>query len=318
MIPVKEDKRAMLFPGINFLELGIFEKVRNLGGISAEIIDEMIEKSGRGSGSFVFDSEKDLHESYLIQPMTIAAIWAIVKKLDLSEKLQPDFVAGHSMGEWLAVIASGAVNFSEIIASITRQAWLMDNAVALGEFGMVAVMGLDIRSIEILCAQIGELEVSIENGPLSTALSGSNRSLRKLRKVLLADFDNRKVKYFPIFNSGPFHSSFLSGVVGSMRRKLEKISFSATAIPIVSNHNGNIIASKNEIINALLYWVNHRLKWQSVLETMLDNGVRTFYTICPTTGFQKMVQRTIREIRPDLSVKITNIFWSEDLVKDIS
>lgn len=315
MILVKESKSAMLFPGINFLELGIFEKVNNLGGITAEIINEMIEKSGWGRKVFMFDSEKKLHSSYLIQPMTVACIWAIVKKLDLLEKLQPDFVAGHSMGEWLAVIASGAISFSKLIVPIIRQAQLMDEATIRGKYGMGAVMGLNIRSIESLCSQIGKLEISIENGPQSFAISGSCGSLQNLQEILLERYDNRKVRYFSIFNSGPFHSSFLSGVIIPMRKILEKVNFSTTTISLVSNYNGNIITDRNEIIDGLLYWVDHRLKWQSVLETLLNNGTRTFYTICPNCGFQKMVQRIIREIRPDLSVKVTNIFWPEDLEK---
>jgi [acyl-carrier-protein] S-malonyltransferase len=201
--------------------------------------------------------------------VSIATLRVLLKEDLLPE---PDYVAGHSLGEYSALVAAGALSFADALRLVRRRGELMEQ---YGRGGMVAVLGLDDEAMQLVANESGA-EVANFNAPGQTTLSGTDEALQVAEMAAKARGARRVIK-LPV--NGAFHSSLMTPVADELSHDIEKVEIVKPRVPLVSNVTGEPIANPDDIRNELVEQIFASVRWTRGVETMVELGVTHFYEI---------------------------------------
>jgi [acyl-carrier-protein] S-malonyltransferase len=229
-----------------------------------------------------------------ILTVSVAAYRVVAEK-----GLAPDYVAGHSLGEYSALVAVGALNFSDAVHLVRKRGQYMQDAVPAGLGGMAAIMGISPAVVQDACkrAAMGEICTPANlNSPEQTVISGHASAVK--RAVEIASQLGAK-RSMMLAVSAPFHSALMMPAQEKLEKDLRATSFNDLQVPLVTNVDADTIRKGDEAREALVRQVTMPVRWQESMRLLLDEGVNTFLEVGPgkvLTGLMRQIERSVASL----------------------
>ena len=249
---------------------------------------------------------EELTRTNNVQPALVATSMACLKAAQqaLGSKFPtPAFLAGHSLGEYTALVAAGSLSFADTLRLVRERGRLMYEAGLKSPGSMMAVIALDRAPLQEICASVG-VEISNVNAPGQLVISGAVDRLQ-IAAELAKQRGARRI--IPLNVSGAFHSTLMEPVLDEFDRFMESFEFRAPRIPVVSNVTALPLTDGEAIREEFLAQLRRCILWQPSVEYMTRNGVTTYYEIGPGTVLSGLVRR----ISPE--TQTINISGVEDI-----
>lgn len=298
-------KLAFVFPGQGAQYIGMGRDFYEQEAVSREIFDKAAQVTGMDIPALCFEENDRLDITEFTQIAMVATEVAILKALE-ERGVRPDVTAGLSLGEYSAIVASGAMRAEEAFAVVRKRGIYMQEAVPTGG-AMAAVLGLDSDVIEeALQNTEGIVSIANYNCPGQIVITGQAQAVAKAGESLKERGAKRVI---PLKVSGPFHSAMLTEAGERLKKDLEKVQFTDFSIPYVANLTADYVTRTEPIRELLEKQISSSVKWQQSVERMLADGVDTFVEIGPgrtLSGFVKKINR---------NATMVNIDKYEDLAK---
>ena len=240
--------------------------------------------------------DEELMKTSNTQPAILTASTACCRVLQ-QEGLTPDIAAGHSLGEYSALVAAGSLSFADAVRTVRLRGQFMQEAVPLGEGGMAAILGLDDEKIKEICAQVsaqgGVVQAVNFNCPGQTVIAGSAKTGETAADALKAAGARRAVM---LHVSAPFHSTLMEPAARRLAEVLDTITIRDAQIPVVANVNGQMETKAADIKEALVRQAASPVLWIDCTHTMQQFGAEAFVEVGPgktICGFNRKIDRKI-------------------------
>jgi [acyl-carrier-protein] S-malonyltransferase len=213
----------------------------------------------------------------------ILMVSAALDGLLRSGGIVPDFVAGHSLGEYSALVSAGSLSFPDAIRLVRRRGVLMEEAVPAGQGTMAAVLGLDLEAAEAVCreaaaASHGVVEVANINSPGQVVISGNKEAVLAAMELFKKAGARRVI---PLAVSGPFHSQLMHPVAEVFERHLRQAVFHDPKVPVVTNVGAKLVRRKEDLEQLLGRQIYSRVEWEASMRRLLALGVGRFIEVGP-------------------------------------
>src|SRR5579863_1727337 len=272
---------AFLFPGQGSQSVGMGKELAEKYPIARKTFEEADEALGYKLSQLCFEGPEDqLRLTEITQPAiltTSVAAWRI-----LDEKgLKPNFVAGHSLGEYSAHVAAGTRNFADAVRTVRNRGKYMQEAVPVGAGAMAAILGMDWEKVAAVCndAAQGEIcEAANINSPEQIVISGHTAAVERATKLA----DERGAKRAKLLTvSAPFHCSLMQPAQDRLAADLHSLAFSNPAAPVVCNADAAMMKDAAHSRDALVRQVTGTVKWDQSIRLLIGQGVQTFVEVGP-------------------------------------
>ena len=274
-------KIAFVFPGQGSQYAGMGRDVSAKFPTARTAFDEADAALGFSISRLCFEGpEEELKLTENTQPAILTTSIAVFRVLE-EKGVRPDFVAGHSLGEYSALVAAGALRLSDAAVLVRRRGRYMQEAVPVGVGAMAALIGLDSQAAESLCARAAEgqiLSPANLNSPGQIVIAGNREAVE--RAVVLAKEAGAK-RAILLQVSAPFHCSLLKPAEERLSIDVNECSFAELSCPLVTNVDAAIIRTAADARSALRRQVSRPVRWQASIQRLLDEGVRTFVEVGP-------------------------------------
>lgn len=282
-------KKAFIFPGQGSQYVGMAKDLYENSVEAKEMIKTADNAIGVNLSYIMFNGpEEELKQTEFTQP---AIFLHSVVLSSLIRTLRPDAVAGHSLGEYSALVAAGAIQFYEAIKLVRQRGLAMQYAGKVMRGTMAAIIGLEQEVVDDVCKQaseVGIVQCANYNSPGQIVISGSVDGVYKAMEI--CKFKGAKlVKELVV--SGAFHSPLMEPAVEKLSVALEQTNFYEPRIPVYSNVTAKPFNNKDEIKNLLLQQLNAPVRWQEIIVNMINDGIEEFYEIGPGKVLQGLVKR---------------------------
>ncbi len=289
-------KVALVFPGQGSQFVGMGQELCKRSSKAREVFEEADDALRFPLSRLCFEGpEEKLKETANAQPAIMTASWALYRAaLENGEwgGRDPDFVAGHSLGEYTALVASCAMDFYHAVQIVRERGRLMQEAAQRRPGGMAAILGLEDDTVEEVCWTTGS-EIANVNAPGQIVISGDRLALAQAMDLCHAQGARRVI---PLEVSGPFHSSLMRPALEGMFRALGQVTFRDPLVPLVANAKAQIIDSAQDVKDALLWQLCNCVQWRRSVDVMIQQGVNTFVE----TGPGRVLTGLIRRIDPEV------------------
>jgi len=298
-------KIAFAYPGQGAQKIGMAKDFVDAFDWAKAMIEESSQASGIDMEKLLFEENTDINITEFTQPALVTACMIMTKALT-DEGITPDVTGGLSLGEYCALVASGAMTYADAVKLTRIRGSLMSNTVPAGEGTMAAVIGLDSEVIENVIKDIDECTMANYNCPGQIVITGRKEAVEKAMP-LLAEAGARKV--VPLAVSGPFHSPMLKPAGDNLRKYLDEAEISELKVPYIANVNAEVISDTSKIRDLLQEQVSSPVMWEQSLYTMKDLGVDLIIEIGPGKTIAGFVKKTVPEI------PVINVSTVEDIAK---
>lgn len=290
-------KVALIFPGQGSQKVGMGQDVAARFPEAQAVFDTADKVLGMPMQELIFaGSEEDLRRTENTQPAILIASIALLRAF-LSKPLEVHFVAGHSLGEYSALVAAGAIAFEDAVRLVRMRGQWMEEAVPAGQGSMAAVLGAEREELGQLCAKItGEgylVQLANLNCPGQIVVSGTRQGVEQV--VQRAKEIGAK-RVLPLNVSGPFHSSLMQPAAEKLAAPLEEVNISAAQIPVVANVSASVVQQPDEIRQSLIRQVASPVLWEDSVRLMIEQGVDTFVEIGPGNVLSGLVKKISRQV----------------------
>lgn len=270
------DNTAFIFPGQGSQAIGMGKHLYDNYASAKTIFDDADNILDFPLSQLCFRGpEEELIKTVNVQPaifITSLACFEVARAL-LKDKLNhPYFVAGHSLGEYTALVVANVMNFKDALLLLRERGRLMNEAGIKNPGGMLALIGAPQEKIEDICTRCG-MEISNINCPGQIVISGSAECIQKARIVCEAEGIRRII---PLKVSGAFHSHLLKPASDGLDSIINDYTFLNAAVPVISNITANKLVDAEEIKNELVNQILRCVQWQKSVENMIDAGVDNF------------------------------------------
>ncbi|MGQ9642787.1 MAG: ACP S-malonyltransferase [Ignavibacterium sp.] len=303
-------KKAFLFPGQGSQYVGMAKDLFDNSVEAKEMIRTADEAVGANLSYIMFNGPEDqLKQTEFTQP---AIFLHSVVLASLIRTLRPDAAAGHSLGEYSALVASGAIQFYEAMKLVRQRGLAMQYAGTVMQGTMAAIVGLTPQVVEQLCSEAsssaGIVQCANFNSPGQIVISGSVEGVKKAMELCKAK-GAKLVKELVV--SGAFHSPLMEPAKGKLQNALNDTHFYDARFPVYANVTAKPVNDKNEIKRLLFDQLTSPVRWEETIQNMINDGIEEFYEIGPG----KVLQGLVKRINPD--VKVFGIDKYEDVYKYI-
>ena len=292
--------KALLFPGQGSQLVGMgsefyknFKEAREIFKIADERLNYSITKI------ILEGPPEELQLTKNTQPAILTVSYAIFKVLKNSLKFDISsfkYFAGHSLGEYTALVCAEAIQFSDAIYLLHERGKAMQNAVPVGEGDMIAVLGMEIKEIINLINQSkknGVCEIANDNAKGQVIVSGDKNEIKSLKSLL----KEKKIKSIPLKVSAPFHCTLMKPAAEAMKDKINTINFNNPKVEIINNVNANVETNSSKIKELLINQIFSSVRWRESIIKMSENGVNNFIEIGPGKALSGMVKRTLENVK---------------------
>ncbi len=241
-------------------------------------------------------SEEALKLTENTQPAILTVSTAAYRAL-ARKGIVPDFVAGHSLGEYSALVAAGGVDFSAAVKLVRARGKYMQEAVPAGQGAMAAILGLSPTEVADICKKAAENEIVSPanlNSPEQTVISGSAAAVKRAVEIATQSGAKRAV-ILPV--SAPFHCALMMPAQQRLEADLRATQFNALKIPLITNVDAQAITTGEEARNALIRQVTAPVRWLDSVREMIESGVTVFVEVGPgkvLTGLLRQIDRSVR------------------------
>ncbi len=292
-----ETKLALVFPGQGSQFVGMGQELYKHSAKAREVFEEADDALHFPLSRLCFEGpEEKLKQTANAQPAIMTASWAFYRAaLDGGEwgGRDPDFVAGHSLGEYTALVASCALDFYHAVQIVRERGRLMQEAAERRPGGMAAILGLEDDTVEEVCWTTGS-EIANVNAPGQIVISGDRLALAQAMDLCHAQGARRVI---PLEVSGPFHSSLMRPALEGMFRTLGQVTFRDPLVPLVANAKAQIINSAEEVKDALLSQLCNCVQWRGSVAVIIQRGVPTFGEAGPGRVLTGLIRRIDPEVK---------------------
>jgi [acyl-carrier-protein] S-malonyltransferase len=289
-------KLAFLFPGQASQYPGMGKELAEQHAAARKVFDEADQALGFSISDICFAGTEDaLKLTSNTQPAILSASVATFRVLE-ERGVRPDFVAGHSLGEYSALVAADGLDFADAVRLVRRRGEYMQTAVPEGLGAMAAILGLAPAQVTQLCrkAAAGQVVAPANlNSPEQTVISGDAEAVKRAVELASAGGAKRAVM---LAVSAPFHSSLMLPAQQHLETELRKTAFHNLKVPLVTNVDAEIITNGDEARESLVRQVSLPVRWEESIRVLIDQGVNTFVEVGPgrvLSGLLRQIDRSI-------------------------
>lgn len=287
----------MVFPGQGSQEIGMLKELSEVYPIVQEIFSEASSVLGYDLWNLVQEgSAEKLGQTWVTQPALLAASVAIFKVWQQKEGAKPDFMAGHSLGEYSALVCAGVIDFRDAIKLVELRGKLMQEAVPVGTGAMYAIIGLDNDVVVKACkeAEQGQVVSPVNfNSPGQVVIAGNKEAVE--RAAILCKEAGAK-RALPLAVSVPSHCELMKPAADKLAEKLKTISFQEPQYSVINNVDVKIETSAQAIKDALIAQLYSPVRWTEIVEFMANQGTTLLVEMGPgkvLTGLTKRIIKTL-------------------------
>jgi len=300
---------AYVFPGQGSQSTGMGLELYGNYPSAREIFDQADVSLGFSLSRLCFEGpDEELTKTHNVQPAILVVSIACLKALQEARRgsLPPTaFVAGHSLGEYTALVAGGALDLADAVLLVRERGRLMYEAGLRNPGSMLAVIGLDEEAVKDICRQSGT-EISNINSPGQIVISGAVQAVAEANKLAKARGARAVI---PLKVSGAFHSALMEPVIAEFSRIVSNARFRPSSIPVVSNVTARPLTDTDSIKEELVKQLRSCIQWQASVEYMMRSGVTAFWEIGPGRVLSGLVRRINSELM------VLNISGIEDMAQ---
>ncbi|WNC90753.1 ACP S-malonyltransferase [Paraburkholderia sp. FT54] len=266
-------KFAFVFPGQGSQSVGMLNAFAD-HAVVRETVQEASDALNQDLGKLIAEGPaEDLNLTTNTQPVMLTAAYAMYRAWLQAGGPKPAIVAGHSLGEYTALVAAGAIAFRDAVPLVRFRAQAMQTAVPVGEGGMAAILGLDDDTVRAVCAEAsvaGIVEAVNFNAPAQVVIAGHKAAVEKACEVAKAKGAKRAL---PLPVSAPFHSSLLKPASDQLREYLASVDVQVPAIPVINNVDVAVVNEPARIKDALVRQAAGAVRWVESVQAMSAQGV---------------------------------------------
>ena len=264
--------------------------------VARAIFEEADKALGLPISKMCFEgSEEELKQTANTQPAILACSVAAFR-VAAEKGLQADFVAGHSLGEYSALVAAGGMKFVDAVQLVRKRGRYMQDAVPAGVGAMAAILGLSPAVVADACKRAAENEVCTPanlNSPEQTVISGHAGAVKRAVEIA-SQLGAKRAVILPV--SAPFHCALMTPAQEKLAQDLDKTSFSDLRVPLVTNVDADTETTGAEAKDALVRQVSMPVRWEESVRLLIDEGVNTFVEVGPgrvLTGLLRQIERSV-------------------------
>jgi len=289
-------KLAFLFPGQASQYPGMGKEMAEKFPVARAVFDEADRVLGFSISRICFEgSEDELRLTANTQPAILTVSVATCRVLE-ERGVKPAFVAGHSLGEYSALVAAGALAFADAVRLVRLRGGYMQEAVPPGEGAMAAILGLAPAQVAEICRKSAAGQVVSPanlNSPEQTVISGNAAAVKRAVELASASGAKRAV-VLPV--SAPFHCELMMPAQQRLESDLRGAAFSALRVPLVTTVDAEVITSGDEARGALVRQVSLPVRWEESVHALIEQGVTTFIEVGPgrvLSGLLRQIERSV-------------------------
>jgi [acyl-carrier-protein] S-malonyltransferase len=290
-------KVAYVFPGQGSQSTGMGLDLYNSYPSAKEIFVEADASLGFSLSRLCFEGpEEELRKTHNVQPAILVVSIACLKALEeaaIANFPSPTFVAGHSLGEYTALVAAGVLGLTDAVLLVRERGRLMYEAGLKNPGSMLAIMGLDEETVKDISFHSGT-EISNINCPGQIVVSGAAQALVEADKLARVK-GARALR--PLKVSGAFHSALMEPIIAEFSRIVSDVRFQPAVIPVISNVTARPLTNVDSIKEELVKQLRNCIQWQRSVEYMMHSGVTTFYEIGPGRVLTGLIRRINSELQ---------------------
>jgi [acyl-carrier-protein] S-malonyltransferase len=293
-------KIAFIFPGQGSQTVGMGKELAERYEQARNIFQQADEKLGFSLSSIIFEGPQDtLTLTVNAQPALLTTSIAILE-IFKEGNITPHYTAGHSLGEYTALVAAGALSFEDAVFAVRKRGEFMEQAVPAGKGTMAAVLGMEASQLKSIVEQVSSEGTPVQlanlNCPGQIVISGTKEGVERASEQAKTAGAKRVI---PLEVSGPFHSSLMKPAAEQLAEVLNRIEIKDANVPVIANVTARPMINRDEIKQKLIEQLYSPVLWQDSVEYMIEQGVDTFVEIGPgkvLSGLVKKVNRNVQTI----------------------
>ena len=284
--------KAFVFPGQGAQFVGMGKDLYETNATAKELFEKANEVLGFRITDLMFNgTEDDLKQTKVTQPAVF--LHSVILAKTLGDKFDPDMVAGHSLGEFSALTAAGALSFEQGLQLVEARALAMQKACEAAPSTMAAIIGLPDEKVEEICAQVPDVVPANYNNPGQVVISGSFEGVQKACELFTAAGAKRAL---PLKVGGAFHSPFMEPARAELAVAIEKAEFSKPVCPVYQDVDALPHTDPAEIKANLLKQLTSPVRWSHIVANMVKDGMTEAVECGPGHALQGMIRHTDRNV----------------------
>ncbi len=288
-------KNAVVFPGQGSQSVGMLADIVNEFSVAKDTLAQADESLGYSLSDLILNGPSEqLNSTNHTQPALVAievALWRA-----LNGKVKADVFAGHSLGEYSALVCAGALDYSDALKLVRKRGELMQKAVPNGVGGMAAILGMDDAAVEkicIDCAQGQVVQPANYNSPGQLVIAGNVEAVERA-VVACKEAGARRALILPV--SGPFHSALMQPAALEFAKYLADFEIKQPTAPVLQNATNQFVTDPAIIRENLIKQIDHPVRWTEAVTQLAENGVESITEVGPgkvLTGLNKRINKSL-------------------------